>query len=138
MTPEEAARLTEICFPEGPWRASEIRAFLDLDTTRFFFRDAGFLMAQFVPPEADIQLLAVAPEARCQGVGTSLLCDLIAQAIGEGVTEIFLDVTATNDAAVMLYRRAGFEVVGTRKDYYPGAEGRRVDALLMRKAVPRS
>lgn len=136
MTPEEAARLTEACFPESPWKASEIRNFLDQPTSRFFCRDAGFLMAQFVPPEAEIQILAVSPDARRQGIGASLVTALIARCIEEHVTSIFLDVCSENSAALALYGKLGFEEVGRRKGYYVRNDWTRADALLLRMAVP--
>ena len=43
---------------------------------------------------------------------------------------LFLEVRASNLAALTLYRRAGFEQVGVRRGYYRDAQGSE-DALVM-------
>ena len=54
----------------------------------------------------------VRPDARGHGVGLRLLQALVAQARGRGATVLQLGVIEGNDAALSLYRRAGFEVFG--------------------------
>lgn len=137
MTPEEAARLTELCFPEAPWRAADFLAYRSLPTTRFIWREHGLLLARFVPPEAEILLFAVAPDARRNGVGSRLLDALFTAAAEEGVTEIFLETAEENSAALSLYGRAGFETVGLRKGYYNGQDRSRMDALQMVRTTER-
>ncbi|MFI7608349.1 GNAT family N-acetyltransferase [Micromonospora sp. NPDC049366] len=60
----------------------------------------------------------VAPDARGRGVGTALCRDALSWARRQGYAGMqFNAVVETNRAAVDLYRRAGFTVVGT----VPGA-----------------
>jgi len=40
------------------------------------------------------------------------------------MTRMFLEVRASNKAAIRLYERAGFEQVSVRRDYYPAVVGR--------------
>lgn len=78
---------------------------------------------------ADIQTIAVAPEARRRGLGRLLIRSLVNEAQKRGATEIFLEVRADNNGAEQLYRSLGFERIDVRKRYYQ-PDG--VDAIVMR------
>jgi ribosomal protein S18 acetylase RimI-like enzyme len=75
----------------------------------------GFLVArQTAPGEREILNLAVDPSQRLRGVARALL-----QAeLGHEKTEWFLEVRASNEGAIALYRDAGFRVAGRRESYY--------------------
>jgi ribosomal-protein-alanine acetyltransferase len=83
-------------------------------------------------PTADIQTIAVAPEARRQGLGRVLMLQLINEARRRGAREVFLEVRADNPNAQALYTSLGFEPLSVRKRYYKNG----VDALIMRLAMP--
>lgn len=79
--------------------------------------------------DADIQTIALEPEARGAGRGRALLRALITAAIERGAQELFLEVRDDNDVAQVLYRSEGFTELGRRPRYYqPG----NVDAVVMR------
>jgi ribosomal-protein-alanine N-acetyltransferase len=88
---------------------------------------AGFAMVRAVADEAELLLLAVAPNHRHRGVGGTLLRSVVAEAQGRGVVTMHLEVRANNDA-VRLYTANGFAKVGERRGYYRGADGRHHDA----------
>ena len=46
------------------------------------------------------------------------------------VVQLWLEVRESNAPAIALYQNSGFDVAGTRRDYYPSDKGRE-DALLM-------
>ena len=48
---------------------------------------------------------------------------------------VVLEVRPSNDRAVEVYERYGFMGIATRRGYYPAAEGRREDAIVMRLAL---
>jgi ribosomal-protein-alanine N-acetyltransferase len=73
-------------------------------------------------------LIAVIPEARGQGLGACLIELLFANAAERGASRVFLEMRSNNPAEA-LYRRAGFEPIGQRKDYYRLATGDRLDAI---------
>ena len=81
--------------------------------------------------DADLLTFAVTPALRRVGVGRKLLREAISCGIANGITAIFLEVRASNAAAIELYRDAGFEIVGTRPGYYQRGAGRE-DAITMR------
>lgn len=82
----------------------------------------GFAAArQTVPTEAEILNIAVHPSARRRGVARALLLRLLDVLVGD----IFLEVRASNLAAIQLYESLNFVRVGIRPAYYsqPGEDG---------------
>ena len=90
----------------------------------------GFSLARTVADEAELLLLAVAPNRHRQGVGRLLLDDFMQRARAAGVARVHLEVRDGN-RAVEMYLRAGFTPVGKRSNYYHGAQGNRFDALTL-------
>ena len=84
-----------------------------------------------VLPIADVQTIAVAPEAQGRGLGTRLLRTIITAAREQRAEQVLLEVRADNPGAQALYRREGFEHIHTRPRYYPDGE----DALIMQKPL---
>ena len=78
----------------------------------------GFIGILAVPDEADITKVAVAKDAQGQGIGSMLMKELISRAPKLGVAKIFLEVRESNEAALALYKKFGFEQIGIRKNYY--------------------
>ena len=93
----------------------------------------GVLMLS--PGEAQLLNLTVAAPARRRGLGRRLLQRLLADAMGLGAEQCFLEVRESNHAAIALYLREGFAPVARRAGYYPAPAGaaRREDALVMRR-----
>jgi len=89
------------------------------------------------PGEAQILNLSVVPEARREGIGRTLLRQFVDDARWLNAAQIFLEVRASNLAAIALYENEGFARVARRLGYYPGArlESPREDALVMRRAL---
>lgn len=80
---------------------------------------------------ARLYSLATAPGARGRGVGTSLVQAGARCAIERGCDRLRLEVRATNDAAITLYKRAGFLGVDQLPDYYhDGATALRMERRL--------
>ena len=87
---------------------------------------AGFLVTREVAPgESEILNMAVDPAERRAGIARTLLTDALARVKGAW----FLEVRASNAAAIRLYESVGFVRAGERKNYYyEPAE----DAIVMR------
>ncbi len=71
-----------------------------------------------IEDEAHIILLAVDPAYRRQGFGKMLLYGMLAIASRQSLVRATLEVRATNQAAISLYEKFGFQVAGRRKGYY--------------------
>ncbi len=78
-------------------------------------RIAGFLVSRAIADgEREILNVAVAPADRRRGIGRALVENELAR----GRAEWFLEVRESNRAAINLYISMGFEIAGTRADYY--------------------
>ena len=92
----------------------------------------------FSPGEAQLLNLTVAPEARRQGIGRTLLRRFLSDARARGAEQCFLEVRESNASAIALYVQEGFAAVGRRVGYYPAAgAGPREDALVLRRSLAR-
>ena len=81
-------------------------------------RVIGFAGALLVAGEAHVTTIAVDPDHQGRAVATRLLLALIRRAGELGVGAVTLEVRASNEAALALYRRFGFVPEGVRKGYY--------------------
>ena len=86
----------------------------------------GYIFVREVSPELEIMTLAVALEYQRNGVGQKLLGEVIKKSSKVG--QIWLEVSHTNEAALSLYKKMGFETFNTRKAYYPDG----TDAVCMK------
>lgn len=87
---------------------------------------SGFLVTRQVgPDEREILNLAVDPAKRHTGVARGLIAEALASAKGVW----FLEVRASNTAAIRLYESAGFKPAGRRPNYYYNPQE---DGIVMR------
>ncbi len=84
--------------------------------------------------KARIYSLGVAESARNKGVGSSLIAELEDIAGRAGWTMLTLEVSDSNNEAILLYNKCGFNQYGFRYGYYQDGG----HALLMRKKLARS
>ena len=91
----------------------------------------GFILARGVGEEGEILTFAVNPAFQKQGVGHSLLDQLLTFFTATGCCQIFLEVSVDNIAAIHLYHTAGFIDVGTRSNYYQRSGQNPVSAKVM-------
>lgn len=80
--------------------------------------------------EIHIGNLAVKKEYRRRGIGSLLLQKVLEFARELKSTYVTLEVRQSNYAAINLYKRFGFKVIGVRKGYYTNPTE---DALIMLK-----
>ncbi len=85
--------------------------------------------------EAYVGELAVAPDARRQGVGVMLMRHLDAQAAARGKSRVTLWVTDDNDAARALYARLGFTEHTGRRWHLGRLVFKSRGAILMEKRL---
>src|ERR1700678_1287423 len=85
-------------------------------------RIAAFAIMHFGDDAAHLNLLAVAPEHRRQGLGRQLMDWLTATAIEAGVLRINLELRTHNEEARAFYESLGFDQLGVVQGYYQGRE----------------
>lgn len=120
-------------FDVDPWTAEQFWGELAQPTRQYIVAETagelvGYAGVYVLPPDADVQTIAVSPKGQGQGIGRRLLDELIARAREADCSQLILEVRSDNAAAIGLYRHFGFEQISSRPNYYaPG-----VDALVMR------
>ena len=116
-----------------PWTGTGFFSFLIRNDTLFLVaeendRICGYCGVVMAADEGDITNVAVAKQCQNQGIGGMLTAELIHRTEEVGVSRLFLEVRVSNQPAIHLYQKMGFEQNGKRKNYY---ESPVEDALLM-------
>lgn len=87
----------------------------------------GYICAWFIHDEGQIVNVAVLPEYRRSGFGSMLIQHVLREAKKQGIRSLSLEVRSSNQAALELYGKFGFQRVAVRKRYYENGE----EALLL-------
>ncbi|MBN3032478.1 MAG: ribosomal protein S18-alanine N-acetyltransferase [Candidatus Saganbacteria bacterium] len=106
--------------PEAVFREDEHKYLVARDENKI----VGYIGVEKILDEVHIINMAVHPDVRGQGVGKRLM-----QHVLNDEEVFFLEVRASNETAKNIYQRYGFQVISTRKAYYPDGE----DAYVMRR-----
>jgi ribosomal-protein-alanine N-acetyltransferase len=141
MSSADLERILEIAasLQQAPhWPAAAYVAAIDLENTprriALVVEDltigsvTGLAVASVLPPEAELETIAVAAEGQRRGLGSLLLESVAKELRSEKVSRLILEVRASNHAALRFYRTQGFEETGRRPRYYADPEE---DAVLM-------
>jgi len=119
---------------EFPWSEGNMRDCINSNyyccVYRLDDRRVGYAVISVAAGEAQILNICIDPDMQGQGLGRRLLQHLIAEAGRRNADTLFLEVRASNRAAIALYDAAGFNEVGQRHGYYPAKDGRE-DALVL-------
>ncbi|MBL4869574.1 MAG: GNAT family N-acetyltransferase [Robiginitomaculum sp.] len=94
----------------------------------------GFILIRAQDDQGEILTIVVEAGQQGAGLGEKLLRAGESAAKTNGVEIIFLDVAKDNQAALALYKNAGYQICGQRPGYYRRKRGR-VDALLFQKHI---
>ena len=89
---------------------------------------AGYMIISRYVDAWHVMNIAVDPEFRRRGIATALLERLFEQTDDGSRRGYTLEVRVSNDGAIKLYERLGFEARGIRRGYYTD---NREDALIM-------
>ncbi len=128
-------------FAPEPWTAGQFWSELGQVATRHYVvaveQDAvvGYAGLCDYPDEAFVQTMTVARSHQGKGIGALLLEDLLAEGDRLGHRRTLLEVRVDNEPAQRLYGRYGFQKEAVRKGYYAGADGQRVDALVLSRTT---
>jgi len=78
----------------------------------------GYIVYWHIRGDVQVNNIAVRPDCLGLGLGEAMMKFAIARVKTEGGEFMTLEVRQSNTAAVTLYKKLGFEVLGTRKNYY--------------------
>ena len=136
MTPEEMVEIHVRAMRHStPWSLPTIKGFLAAPGAVVVTRAAAFALGRVIVDEAELQTVAVAPEAQGRGLGRDCLAAFEQSAAARGAARVFLEVAEANGAALNLYRSRGYIETGMRPAYYTAPDGKTHDALMMSKAL---
>jgi len=128
------ANIEKSCFSH-PWSEQSIKDSFENNCNTFYIAEvesqiAGYIGLSVMADEGYILNVAVMPENRKQGIGETLVNEVLAFAKENNLAFVTLEVRASNIPAINLYNKLGFEKVGERKNYYSNPTE---NALLMTK-----
>ena len=127
----EVADIERLCFSE-PWSKSSLELLVRDGGVGFVAVSDGKVAAYggmlTVLDEGQITNIATHPDCRRRGYAREVVSALIGYARENGISAIFLEVRASNAAAIALYASLGFERIGERRAFYRAPTE---DAVLM-------
>jgi ribosomal-protein-alanine N-acetyltransferase len=114
-----------LCF-SNPWSDNTFRGEIQNTSVSFpmvVVRRPGDAVVAYIifwqiRDDVQVNNVAVHPDYRGLGLGEAMMRYAIAKVRDAGATFMTLEVRQSNTPAVMLYRKLGFEIMGTRKNYY--------------------
>ena len=118
------AALEAEVFAEDPWTPYMIAEELSSPASRYWIATdesgdvVGYGGVKIGGDQADVMTIGVRPHARGQGIGATILGELLAGSREAGAREIFLDVRPSNEGAIGLYESRGFVEIGRRPRYF--------------------
>ena len=131
-----AARIERETFSE-PWSRDAMRLFCTEDYPSLALisddgETVGYIGCARVLDELQIINVAVAHELRKKGLGSLLMQGFEDHCDALGIAFVSLEVRESNEAAIALYKKFGFEITGKRKRFYKAPVE---DALVMVKMI---
>lgn len=92
----------------------------------------GYFLMMLAIDEAHLLNITVRSDMQGQGLGRFLLEKAMRVARQNDMQSVFLEVRPSNHRALAIYNKAGFQTIGTRKNYYPAPGSAREDAIVMK------
>ena len=90
----------------------------------------AFINYYLIYERAELININVKEDYQNKKIGTKLIEQMINDCRQNNVSSITLEVKKSNNNAIHLYEKMGFNKVGIRKDYYQG-----IDGILMEKEL---
>ena len=117
----QVAELEKLCFAD-PWSEKSIASELGNIWSYWIValdgeRVVGYIGSQSSADETDVMNVAVHPDYRRRGIAESLIESLIRELKNRGSHALMLEVRDSNEPAISLYEKLGFQQVGLRKNY---------------------
>lgn len=78
----------------------------------------SYALGRVVADEGELLRIGTPPELRRQGLAGKALSAFLDKTRETGAARCFLEVRSRNAAAISLYEKHGFKLVGLRKKYY--------------------
>ena len=92
----------------------------------------GYVGLWIMYDQSQITTIGVHPSYQRKGIGSMMMKKMIEESLAHQCLNMSLEVRVSNDKAISLYKKYGFETVALRKNYY---EDNHEDAYLMIKQL---
>jgi len=117
------AAMEAAVFPDDAWSENALSLHLAAEHNRVLVAEkdgvpVGYLLFSVLPPESELYRVACLSDCRKCGIGDRLMTAYLGAISACGVTDAFLEVRESNEAAIALYEKHGYTKVGCRKNYY--------------------
>ena len=117
------AEMEAAVFPDDAWSENALCQHFAAAYNRALIAEregaaVGYLLFSVLPPESELYRVACLPDSRQCGIGARLMTAYLAILAESGVSDTFLEVRESNEAAISLYEKYGYTKVGCRKNYY--------------------
>ncbi len=126
------------------WNQGQIAAMVAdpcgwLDLARYADGDrpgiAAFSLSRQILDDVELLLCAISPASRRMGLGRHLIARVAEESARRGAQRVFLEVRASNTAALALYQSCGFVWSGRRPAYYRSVAGESIDAITLIRSI---
>lgn len=130
---EDIYEIEKLCFPD-PWSRDALIYELESNPRAFYIvadlenQVVGYAGLWWIGDEGHITNVAVRPGFRNRKIGEGIVNVMIDFTTKEGMKHHTLEVRRSNEPAIKLYEKFGFQVEGVRKEYYLNNHE---DALIM-------
>ncbi len=119
---EAVALIESELFSDG-WSQGSLLSSLQQDNVKILVakcedRIIGYHIFYTSLDEGEVARIAVALEYRRMGVAEELLEKMWDYSGSIGITRVLLEVRESNENAIALYKKQGFQKLGLRKNYY--------------------
>jgi ribosomal-protein-alanine acetyltransferase len=91
----------------------------------------GYISAVLEKDCCHIYSLAVLPDFRGKGIGSSLLNELLNKLKEINIKKVFLEVKTNNMVAIKLYEKFNFKIKEVKRKYYPDGSDAYVMELIL-------
>lgn len=132
--------LSQVLFIENesfthPWSEQSFLAELNKDSSVKIValendKVLGYAVLETILDEGSLLIIAVSKNSRRQGIASALFDKLEEVREEKNLSFITLEVRSSNESAIALYKKKGFEIIATRKGYYSSPLE---DAVIMTK-----
>lgn len=132
----QLADIEKQCFGKDAWSIANLRGEFATEFSHFFGEQVdgvtvGYVCVRIMYEEAQICNIAVLPEYRRQGIATRLLQTVAEFAKIQGSERCELEVNTANTPAIEMYTKCGYNVAGTRVNFYRKSRYATRDAYTM-------
>ena len=131
---EDVVRIEEEAYGEHHWSKSSFYDEMHNNLAKYYCAKAengemvGYAGTWHILDEGHITTIAVKPEYYRNHIGEALVVKILEDCYNEGIKYLTLEVRVSNEPAIKLYEKYGFNSLGTRKGYY---QDNNENALIM-------